>query len=328
MNDFAYKVETMNRLVQWKIHNLSTCTYIKADPFKIAMWNWHLSVEKNCGLRIELYPEMSKTITHNPPIASFIVRILSYAGNSKILTQSEIKDKLLSNKDSFVWEIGVPLPGKFIIDIEFLDLKISCPKGGEACSIWSNGFMQQRQNAAALESFGRMIGESIYTDITINVNSEGSIRAHRAVLASQSPVFHSMFSHNVKETDSSTINITDMSIQSFQTFINFLYGNVNDEEFLIHRLDLLHAADKYDIYELREACEKSLQEDIDPKNVLERLQIASLYQLTTLKFSCVQYLVKFGKIYDIQGDLSSFLQTADRDLICEVFKEILDAWKK
>jgi speckle-type POZ protein len=119
-----------------------------------------------------------------------------------------------------------------------------------------------------------------------------------------------------------------MSIQSFQTFINFLYGNVNDEEFLIHRLDLLHAADKYDIFELREACEKSLQEDIDLKNVLERLQIATLYQLTTLKFSCMQYLVKFGKIYDIQGDLSSFLQTADRDLICEVFKEILDAWKK
>jgi speckle-type POZ protein len=55
-------------------------------------------------------------------------------------------------------------------------------KGGEACSIWPNGFMQQRQNAAALESLGRMIREDIYTDITINVNSEGSIRAHRAVL--------------------------------------------------------------------------------------------------------------------------------------------------
>lgn len=27
-----------------------------------------------------------------------------------------------------MWEIGVPLPGKFIIDIEFLDLKTTCPK--------------------------------------------------------------------------------------------------------------------------------------------------------------------------------------------------------
>jgi speckle-type POZ protein len=39
---------------------------------------------------------------------------------------AEIKDKLLSNKDCFVWEIEVPLPGKFIIDIEFLDLKTTC----------------------------------------------------------------------------------------------------------------------------------------------------------------------------------------------------------
>jgi hypothetical protein len=43
-------------------------------------------VEKNCGLRIELYPEMSKE--NSSPIASFIIRILSYGGNSKILTQS------------------------------------------------------------------------------------------------------------------------------------------------------------------------------------------------------------------------------------------------
>jgi hypothetical protein len=43
-------------------------------------------VEKNCGLRIELYPEMSKD--NSSPIASFIIRILSYGGNSKILTQS------------------------------------------------------------------------------------------------------------------------------------------------------------------------------------------------------------------------------------------------
>ncbi|XP_045827825.1 BTB/POZ domain-containing protein At1g55760-like [Trifolium pratense] len=324
MNDYAYKVERMNRLIQWRVHNLSTCTYMKADPFKIAMWNWHLSIEKNCGLRIELYPEISKENSY--PIASFIISI--YGGNSKILTQSEIKDKVLSNKDCFVWEIEVPLPGKFIIDIEFLDLKTTCTKGGEACSIWSNGFIQKIQNATALESLGRMIREGIYTDITINVNSEGSIKAHRAILASQSPVFRSMFSHNVKETDLSTINIEDMSIEACQTFINFLYGTVNDDEFLMHRLDLLHAADKYDIYDLREACEKSLQEDIDAKNVLERLQLASFYRLTKLKISCMQYLVKFGKIYDVQGDLTTFLQTADRDLICEVFHEILDACKK
>lgn len=173
-----------------------------------------------------------------------------------------------------------------------------------------------------------MIREGICTDITITINAEESIGAHRAVLAAQSPVFNSMFSHSFKETDLSVINISDMSIQACQTFINYLYGNIKDEEFLMHRLDLLHAADKYDIYDLREACQESLQEDIDAENVLETLQIAYLYQLTQLKISCLQYLVKFGKIFDIQDDFTAFLQNGDRNLICEVFHEILEAWKK
>lgn len=38
---------------------------------------------------------------------------------------AEITDKQLKSNDDFVWAIEVPLAGKFIIDIEFLDLKIA-----------------------------------------------------------------------------------------------------------------------------------------------------------------------------------------------------------
>lgn len=146
-------------------------------------------------------------------------------------------------------------------------------QGGEPCSIWDEETTEKRANATALVSLGRMLTESIHTDIKIIV-SDGSIGAHRAVLAARSPVFHSMFAHDLKE-----------------------------------------------------ACHDSLLEDIDTKNVLERLQSASLYQLPKLKTSCLRYLVKFGKIFDIRDDFNSFLQCADRDLIAEVFHEVLNSWK-
>lgn len=38
---------------------------------------------------------------------------------------AEITDRQLKNNDDFVWAIEVPLTGKFIIDVEFLDLKIA-----------------------------------------------------------------------------------------------------------------------------------------------------------------------------------------------------------
>lgn len=36
---------------------------------------------------------------------------------------AEVKDKQLKNSEDFVWAIEAPLTGKFIIDVEFLDLK-------------------------------------------------------------------------------------------------------------------------------------------------------------------------------------------------------------
>ncbi|KAL0560858.1 hypothetical protein IC582_001272 [Cucumis melo] len=358
MSESAYRVETTSRLAQWRIENLASCTYRKSDPFKIGMWKWHLSVEKNKLLYVKLYPEISSLTRDNPPIVSFIIRVVSFAGDRKALTHpdvfyslvlefcflflmtfsssndqycyhihihAEIIDKQLKNND-FIWQIEVPLTGKFIIDVEFLDLKIASSEGGEPSSIWADGSTRQRSNSRALISLGRMLKESIHTDIIINA-SDGSVGAHRAILASRSPVFHSMFSHDLKEKELSTLNISDMSFEACQAFLNYMYGNIQHEEFLAHRLALLHAAEKYDIDDLKEACHDSLLEDIDAKNVLERLQNASLYQLPKLKTSCMQYLVKFGKILDIRDEFNIFLQNADRDLIAEIFHEILNAWK-
>ncbi|CAI8596775.1 unnamed protein product [Vicia faba] len=301
MSDSLYKVDTTPRLAQWRIENLASCTYRKSDPFKIGNWNWYLSVEKHKVVFVKLFPEISNVTRDNPPIASFIMRVVSSAfGDRKALTHPEIKDKVIKSNEDFVWSLEVPLSGKFIIDVDFLDLKIASPDGGEPCSIWGGeGFTQERSNAKALGSLGKMLRKGIHTDIAINA-SDGSIGVHRAVLASRSPVFQSMFSHDLKEKELSTINITDMSIET---------------------------SDKYDISDLREAIHESLLEDIDTKNVLERLQNASLYRLTKLKMSCIQYLVKFGKIFEIRDDFNTFLQSADRDLISEVFAEVLGAWK-
>lgn len=327
MKDSAYRVETTSRLAQWRIDNLSSCTYRRSDPFHMGFWNWHLTLEKNRVLVIKLYPEISNFTRENPPIASFVIRVLSSVGDCKPLAHPEIKDKQLKSNDDFVWGIDVPLTGKFIIDVEFLDLKAASPQGGEPCSIWALGQSQRRSHTSALNSLAKMLTENIHTDITIKTNDGGSLGAHRAVLASRSPVFRSMFSHNLQEKELSTINISDMSVDSCQAFLGYLYGSIRADEFMAHRLPLLRAADKYDISDLKEACHESLLEDINTANVLERLQCATLYQLAELKSSCLRYLVQFRKIFDIRDEFNVFLTSADRELIADVFQEILGAWK-
>lgn len=172
-----------------------------------------------------------------------------------------------------------------------------------------------------------MLHESIHSDITINTTDGGELKAHKAILSSSSPVFHSMFHHDLKEKESSTVDIEDMTSESCMALLSYLYGTMIPEDFWKHRLALLGAANKYDIMDLRDACEGSLLEDINSGNVLERLQEAWIYQLDKLKKGCLMYLLDFGKIYDVREEMNEFFRRADRELVVEMFQEILAVWK-
>lgn len=171
-----------------------------------------------------------------------------------------------------------------------------------------------------------MLQEGIHADVTIKT-LDGALKAHKSVLASSSPVFESMFLHDLKEKESSTIKIEDMSMDSCSALLAYMYGTIKQEDFWKHRLSLLAAANKYDIADLKNCCEESLLEDISSSNILERLHEAWLYQLNKLKKACLSYLFDFGKIYDVRDDMNNFFCHADRELLLELFQEVLTVWK-
>ena len=167
-----------------------------------------------------------------------------------------------------------------------------------------------------------MLDEAIHADLTI-ITPDGSLRAHKAVLSARSPVFQNMFHHNMKEKESSTIHMEDISLESCTALLRVLYGTIEQQDFWKHRLALLGAANKYDIDSLKDICEKSLLDDLDSSNVLEMLNEACLYELPKLKKGCLVFLFEFGKIYDMKDKMNNFLQHADRELVLEMFQELL-----
>ncbi|KAK6132302.1 hypothetical protein DH2020_033926 [Rehmannia glutinosa] len=321
------KVETIARLAQWKIENFGpTVPYKRSEPFKIGIWNWHLSVEKNRSICIRLFPEPSRVSKEQPPIAQFVLRVTTSGSNRRPYI-SPIHERVLRTSDDFSCIVDINFQGRFVIDVEFLDLKIYPVNGGEGSSIWPiDGTMQSLATQTTLKCLSRMLDEGIHADVTINT-SDGTLKAHKAILSSSSPVFQSMFQHNLKEKESSTINIEDMTTESCMALLSYLYGAINQKDFWRHRLALLGAANKYDIVDLKDACEESLLEDINSGNVLERLQEAWLYQLDKLKKGCLMYLLDFGKIYDVREEMNNFFRQADRELVVEMFQELLAVWK-
>ena len=68
----------------------------------------------------------------------------------------------------------------------------------------------------------RMLEEGLHADITL-IAQGGTVKAHRSVLASASPVFQAMFQHDMKEHLTSTVDLLDMTIDSLQLFLLLLY---------------------------------------------------------------------------------------------------------
>ncbi|XP_023552260.1 BTB/POZ domain-containing protein At1g21780 isoform X2 [Cucurbita pepo subsp. pepo] len=320
------RVDTISRLAQWRIDSLGPCNIKKSDPFKVGIWNWHLSVDKSRYLYIRLFPEPSKISKEQPPIARFVIRVSSVGPNRRPAI-SPINERVLRTSEDFVWAVDSTFHGRFIVDVEFLDLKICPVNGGEPNSIWPmEGMMQSVSSQSTLQCLSRMLDEAIHADVTINT-IDGTLRAHKAILSASSPVFKSMFHHNLKEKESSIIYIEDMSLDACMTMLRYLYGTIKEEDFWKHRVSLLGAANKYDIADLKDACEESLLEDINSVNVLERLQEAWLYKLHKLKKGCLAYLFDFGKVYDIGDEINNFFRQADRELLVEMFQEVLTVWK-
>ncbi|KAL6651719.1 hypothetical protein ACP70R_010644 [Stipagrostis hirtigluma subsp. patula] len=327
MSSTDSRVETISRLAQWRIESFGACSYRRSEPFKLGIWNWFMAVEKSRSMYIRLFPEPGRVAKEQPPLARFVFRVSS-AGPNRRTCVSPVHEKLLRSSEDFVWQTDALFYGRFIIDVEFLDLKIASNNGTESSpSIWANeGMVQNVTSNSTLGCLSRMLTESIHTDITINT-TDGVLKAHKAILSASSPVFERMFLHDLKEKKSSMVDIEDMSLEACSALLGFIYGTIRQDQFWKHRLSLLAAANKYSISSIRDCCEESLLEDINSGNVLERLHIAWMYHLDKLKKGCLTYLFDFGKIYDVRDEINSFFLHADRELMLEMFQEVLTAFK-
>ncbi|KAI3673902.1 hypothetical protein L6452_40032 [Arctium lappa] len=292
MASCSYDVDTTSRLIQWSINNFESC-YSSQNPvyLNIGNWEWSFILEKYERSERALVPFFRKTTS----------------------------SLFIKHFPKLPRDVGAALIATFTIRLISLT-------GGRK-TLFYKGIAHKDLNATASSYLGKMLSESIHIDIMICASDGSNIGAHRAILAARSQVFNSMFSHDLKEKNMSTINIPDMSIEALQVFLRYMYSNIGHEDFVSHRLELVRAADKYDVSDLKAACEESLLEDIDTKNVLERLQNAFVYRLPKLKVCCIGYLVKFGKIFEIKEEFNGFIESGDRELVSEVIKEVISVWE-
>ncbi|OXU28397.1 hypothetical protein TSAR_013525 [Trichomalopsis sarcophagae] len=170
----------------------------------------------------------------------------------------------------------------------------------------------KRHTSKALDQFESLLDNSEYSDVKFIVGKK-TLYAHKIILAARSSVFSAMFRHCMREKEQTIINIEEISYEVLKEVLRYIYaGKVNQNGSIIAK-ELIVAADKYNIVELKDECGKLLCNSLTSENAIECLNFAYLHNIDNLRESAIGFIVQNGKDmlnkpgFDSLGDLNKEL---------------------
>ncbi|XP_065204315.1 speckle-type POZ protein-like [Planococcus citri] len=174
-------------------------------------------------------------------------------------------------------DFGGTIPGisidqikQFISEDELLiRCQVSYFKKNEIVAIFSlNNSNSVRMAECSLLSndMEKCFNEDRFKDVKILVKGE-EFRAHKMILATRSSVFEKMLCVDMLESKKNYIDITDMEPATFKEMLRYIYtGKVKNLDELA--FELLPAADRFDLEELKIMCEGVLLKKLSPDNAV------------------------------------------------------------
>nr|XP_015907581.1 speckle-type POZ protein B-like [Parasteatoda tepidariorum] len=137
-------------------------------------------------------------------------------------------------------------------------------------------------------SFQEMFEKEYMTD-TILVCDSITLKAHKCVLSSQSPVFEAIYANNNLTSKLDRVVIEDINPSIFRAMVSFMYSGRLKMESEAMAYDLLHAAAKYQIEGLKEGCIEYLKSILSCANAIKILEIAHVSD-KQMKLHCLSYI--------------------------------------
>ncbi|XP_058742311.1 ARM REPEAT PROTEIN INTERACTING WITH ABF2-like [Vicia villosa] len=155
------------------------------------------------------------------------------------------------------------------------------------------------------------VNNPVLSDVTFIVEGK-RFHAHRACLLS-SDIFRAMFDGGYKEKESKEIEIPNIKWNVFELMMRFIYTGTVAVDLDI-ALDLLKAADQYLLDGLKRICESVIYEDISVENVSVMYVMSDTYNATSLKYSCILFILKHFDNVSAKPWYSRFIRCIKPDI--------------
>ncbi|KAL6874010.1 hypothetical protein ACP4OV_014092 [Aristida adscensionis] len=144
---------------------------------------------------------------------------------------------------------------------------------------------------------GDLLQKGTGVDVTLVVSGE-PFPAHKAILASRSPVFMAQFFGDMSEKHSQIVEIKEMEPSAFRAMLHFIYTDSapeldrpeEDGTTMAIAQHLLAAADRYGIDRLKLICEDKLYDGIGVLTAATTLALAEQHYCSCLKAKCLEFI--------------------------------------
>uniref|UniRef100_A0AC35UB19 BTB domain-containing protein n=1 Tax=Rhabditophanes sp. KR3021 TaxID=114890 RepID=A0AC35UB19_9BILA len=171
------------------------------------------------------------------------------------------------------------------------------------------------------EDLTKLFECGLYSDCVLEVKNK-VFKAHKAILATRSPVFAAMFQHGTIESNENKIIINDLDGEVISELLRFMYTETCPNlQLLGHRLFI--AADKYQVERLRILSEHSLSQSLTVHNVCQTFILSEMYCAPTLRAKCIQFINKHSSDLMTSPDWSEFIQQNPL-LLSQIYKAMVE----
>ncbi|KAL7303412.1 hypothetical protein TKK_0004596 [Trichogramma kaykai] len=148
----------------------------------------------------------------------------------------------------------------------------------------------KKKNLESKLNFEWIFLDKKFSDVVLRTACGKQVPAHRLVLATASPVFQAMFNHDMLENNSRVVNMTDVNHKVAVEMLQYIYtGSVNIQDFFL-AAEVLVAAEKYQLEELKNECEQILISHLSTENAIEALKMADTYNAKHLEKGAVDFI--------------------------------------
>ena len=171
------------------------------------------------------------------------------------------------------------------------------------------------------DDFGMLFDNEKLSDVTILIeNGKNKFYAHKYVLAKKSEVFAAMFAHDMLENKNNTVNIEDVPFKAMRSMLRYIYvgkAYISDSS----NLDLIKAADKYQVLDLKTMCENDILTQLTIENSIDLLTVADQSNALTLKTEIIDFIVKNAQILIGKPEFES-MKNLHPEIWCELFRKM------